>query len=81
MHRAIQNTHAIKRARELSQRQAIRDDLEEMFTGMARVIAGRLVWRHGVDLFRIEGSDGQHDTVSAVAVLTGAGNPLPATPN
>jgi hypothetical protein len=51
MHRAIANTYAIQRAKELTGRQCIRDDLGEIYAGMARVIAGRLVWRHGVDLY------------------------------
>jgi hypothetical protein len=78
VHRAIANNAAMARAKDLMREHDTREALAEIFPGTARVLAGRLVTRMAVDAFRIEGSADTFDTVAAVAILTGRGNPLPA---
>ena len=78
MHRAIANA---VRPGTLDPRTLLRVKLTAIPVGQPRIIGGLPVFLFGVDLFAINGVEGQHDIVSASSVLAGTGNPLPEISN
>ena len=78
MHRALKTA---VRPGTFDSRPALRVRLSSIPIGFARIIEGWPVHRLGVDLFAIDGAEGQHDCISAAYILAGNGNPLPDTPN
>ena len=78
MHRAIQTA---VRPGTFNPRPALRVKLTAIPIGQPRILNGWPVFRFGVDIYAIDGIEGQHDCISAASVLAGDGNPLPDTPN
>ena len=78
MHKAISNA---VRPGAFDPRPALRVELSAIPVGTPRIIEGFPVYRFGVDLYAIDGIEGQHDCISAASVLAGDGNPNPETSN
>ena len=78
MHRAIKTA---VRPGAFDPRPLLHVKLSAVPVGGARIIEGFPVYRFGVDIFAIDGIEGQHDFTSASSVLAGDGNPNPETSN
>ena len=78
MHRAIITA---VRPGAFDPRVVLRVKLTAIPVGQPRIIEGFPVYRFGVDIFAIDGIEGQHDIISASSVLAGDGNPNPETSN